>query len=317
MVIYYCYFKEWRRRDHILNLKDRADLTNGFRYVKELLLNHHNYKIYSDHKKLTKAGIKVFSVKTDAFTINKSDLDLAKTLISFDKGIGSWRVSKGEHINFPRDDYHITNNKEIKIENPKLNKINIVDEYDTQTICKQILENKRVMIRAALPGSGKSYICEYFEKLKYKTLMVAPTNVLVQKYKNSITLNKFFGFGINDEKSFNKFDDSEYDVIAFDEIYFSSIHTLRKILKYCNDNPDKIIIATGDTDQLKPISDYSNVKDYKIYAGDIIDFIFPNEIYLFENKRLKSKEDREKLKQIKKDIFDINIPVEQIIEKTL
>ena len=65
------------------------------------------------------------------------------------------------------------------------------------------------MIRAALPVSGKSYICENFGKLKYKTLMVAPTNVLVQKYKNSITLNKFFGFGINDEKSFNKFDDSE------------------------------------------------------------------------------------------------------------
>ena len=53
------------------------------------------------------------------------------------------------------------------------------------------------MIRAALPGSGKSYICEHFEKIKYKTLTVVPTNVLVQKYKNSITLNKFFGFGMN------------------------------------------------------------------------------------------------------------------------
>ena len=62
-------------------------------------------------------------------------------------------------------------------------------------------------------------------------------------------------------KNLNKFDDSEYDVIAFGEIYFSSIHTLRKILKYCNDNPDKIRIATGDTDQLKPLAEYSNVKD--------------------------------------------------------
>ena len=122
-------------------------------------------------------------------------------------------------------------NKEIKIHIPKLNKIKIADEYDTDTICKQILENKRVMIRAALPGSGKSYICENFEKIGYNILFVVPTNVLVQKYKNSITLNKFFGFGINDETTLNKFDDSEYDIIAFDEIYFSSIHTLRKILK--------------------------------------------------------------------------------------
>jgi len=65
------------------------------------------------------------------------------------------------------------------------------------------------MIRAALPGSGKSYFCEYFEELQYKTLMVAPTNVLVQKYKNSITLNKFFGLGIHDETSLNKIAGSE------------------------------------------------------------------------------------------------------------
>ena len=58
------------------------------------------------------------------------------------------------------------------------------------------------------------------------------------------------------------------------------------------------------------------VKDYKIYADEIINYIFPNEIYLFENKRLKSKEDKEKIKQIKKYIFDIKIPIEKIIEKT-
>jgi dephospho-CoA kinase len=43
------------------------------------------------------------------------------------------------------------------------------------------------MIRAALPGSGKSYICEYFEKLKYKTLMVAPTNALFKNIKQHET----------------------------------------------------------------------------------------------------------------------------------
>ena len=141
----------------------------------------------------------------------------------------------------------------------------------------------------------------------YNVLFVVPTNVLVQKYNEAATINDFFCFGIDENMKVCKFHDSSYDVIAFDEIYSSSIHTLRKILKYCNDNPDKIIIATGDTDQLKPISDYSNVKDYKIYADEIINYIFPNEIYLFENKRLKSKDDREKIKQIKKDIFDINI----------
>ena len=87
-----------------------------------------------------------------------------------------------------------------------------VDEYDTDSICKQSLENKRVMIRAASPGSGKSYICEHVEQLKYNVLFVVPTNVLVQKYNTSCTLNSFFGFGINDEQTMTKFDSSPYDI---------------------------------------------------------------------------------------------------------
>ena len=44
-------------------------------------------------------------------------------------------------------------------------RLHIDDEYDTLPICKQIIENNRVMIRAAYGGSGKSYICEYYEKM--------------------------------------------------------------------------------------------------------------------------------------------------------
>ena len=59
---------------YILNITDRTDLQSGFRYIKELLLQIHNYKMYSDYNKLINAGITVSSVKTDAFTIKKSDL---------------------------------------------------------------------------------------------------------------------------------------------------------------------------------------------------------------------------------------------------
>ena len=46
-----------------------------------------------------------------------------------------------------------------------MTKLHIDDEYDSLHICKQFIENNRVMIRAAYGGSGKSYICKYFEKL--------------------------------------------------------------------------------------------------------------------------------------------------------
>ena len=58
---------------YILNITDRTDLQNGYRHIKELLLQFHNYKMYSDYNTLINAGITVCSVKTDAFTIKKCD----------------------------------------------------------------------------------------------------------------------------------------------------------------------------------------------------------------------------------------------------
>ena len=47
------------------------------------------------------------------------------------------------------------------------------------------------MIRAAYGGSGKSYICEYFEKNGYNVLFVVHINVLVRKYNEAATINDF------------------------------------------------------------------------------------------------------------------------------
>jgi hypothetical protein len=57
---------------------------------------------------------------------------------------------------------------------------------------------------------------------------------------------------------------------------------LAKIKKFCIENPDKIIIATGDTCQLEPINEYTNTKNYEEYADECINQIFPFEIYLEE-----------------------------------
>ena len=75
-------------------------LKNGFRYIKELLLQHHNYFINQSYQTLVDMGIYVYSVKTDAFTIKSSDVEKAKQLINFESGIGNWRLSKTEDIIF-------------------------------------------------------------------------------------------------------------------------------------------------------------------------------------------------------------------------
>ena len=312
---------EWiedEKKYYILNVSDSATLKNGFRYIKELLLQHHNFKMYSDYKKLTDNGIDVFSVKTDAFTIKSTDLDNAKACIEFNNDIGGWRCSKEENIHLPTDAYKYQFNYEMKITIPTFERVELNDEWDCDAMCDIFEEKKRVMIRANLPGSGKSYACEHMKKRNHNVLFVCPTNKLVQKYGSSgITINKFFSIGIssNANSKMAKFDDTSFDTIVFDEIYMSDMHKLARIKKYCDENPDKVIIATGDTSQLEPINSLSNQFDYDYYSDFCINQIFKYEIYLEENKRLKTDEDKMMLKQIKSDIFDNKIPDMNTINK--
>ena len=221
-----------------------------------------------------------------------------------------------KNINIPSAMFTMKINNKIVIETQKYERININNEWDVDEVCQSIIEHKQVMIRADLQGSGKTYAAQHMIKLGYRVLFVCPTNKLAQNNGvNGVTINKFFGMTINNEESLSKIDASQYDVIVFDEIYFVEICKLSKIKNFVDNNKDKIIIASGDTSQLEPINDYSNQKKYDEYADECINSIFPYEIYLTENKRLKSDDDKTKLKQIKKEIFDVNIPIMTTVNK--
>ncbi|MFM7857176.1 MAG: hypothetical protein ACKO96_35970, partial [Flammeovirgaceae bacterium] len=90
---------------------------------------------------------------------------------------------------------------------------------------------------------------------------------------------------------------------------------LARIKRYCESNPDKNVVATGDTDQLECIDCFTNHNNYGEYYNGCVDVIFPVGMFLKENKRLKSKKDKEPLKRFKQDIFDESIPVSQTIGK--
>ena len=77
----------------------------------------------------------------------------------------------------------------------------------------------------------------------------------------------------------------------------------------------KIIIATGDTLQLNPVQELTNTKEYREYADEIIDNIFEHNILLKICKRLHTEEDKQKLNNIKADIFENKISTTKLIEK--
>lgn len=89
-----------------------------------------------------------------------------------------------------------------------------------------------------------------------------------------------------------KFDSSEFDVIVFDEIYFHNVGKWALIREYERNNLEKIIIATGDTKQLKNPESISNTIPFEQYADYCINQIFKYNIMLYESKRLKTEEDR-------------------------
>ena len=90
----------------IVNVSKKATLKNGFRYIKELILQHHNFKMFNDAKSLRENGINIYSIKTDALTIQRSDLEKAQQLLSFSKDIGGWRFSKDETLSFQKTNYN-------------------------------------------------------------------------------------------------------------------------------------------------------------------------------------------------------------------
>ena len=177
---------------YVLALKAERKLENGFRYIKELLLQIHNDKLYSSFDILKDNDISIYSVKTDCFVIKSQDLDKAKSLLNFDNGLGSWRLSKTSDINIPSSYINITNCVTIPIDDLTTTQLQVNDEYDTHEICQLVEQHKRVVDRADLPGSGKSYACKSMERLGHKVLFVVPTNKLAQNNKdNGVTLNHF------------------------------------------------------------------------------------------------------------------------------
>ena len=212
-------------------------------------------------------------------------------------------------------------NNAVKIQPVEVQRLEVIDEYNCNEICKLFETYRLVMLRAEYAGSGKSYACAHMKSLGYNVLFVSPTNKLSKELNKdhkieAITINKFFGFNADNETKYMKqFDSSDYNCIVFDEIYFYDVCNLMKVFNYCKSNTDKIILATGDINQLECISEVSNVKDYESYINHCINSIFPFEVFLKENKRLKNPEDKLRLKNIKNDILGTDIPLAEIIQK--
>ena len=178
------------------------------------------------------------------------NLKKAQGLLNFSNAIGDWKDN--HKFIFPNQPFHKQVSKIVDITEYTNKTGTVKNEYDTDEIIgDHILQTVRLMIRGSVPGTGKSFICKHLQQRGYNVLFVVPTNNLKQECGvEAMTINKFFGKSYGDERV-EKCDYSGVDAIVFDEIYFHNPAKWVLIWNFCIDNPDKIVVATGDTNQLK------------------------------------------------------------------
>ena len=138
----------------VLNLKDKAELRNGYRYVRNYFYNIINFQMNQDFFKSKLNNANAYSVKTDAFVIDTCNVEKARHLVEFHIDIGGWKVSKqDEEINLPTIKNEVARNEIVEIPFHESKTVDIIDEYDIDKIIEVSEPNNPMMIRAwCLPG---------------------------------------------------------------------------------------------------------------------------------------------------------------------
>ena len=258
------------------------------------------------------SDIKVYGIKTDCLLIKEQKQEIK---INFNKDIGGVKFESGKKpIN---KKIMFLKNELIEFIQPQVNVIEMKDEYDIFEMKDILQKYDKVMIKGLLPGSGKTTAVK---NSGYDVLFVTPYNKLCQELRkeiyDSVTLNKLLNIDICG--NYNKYSTSyniDSDAVCFDEILLYNPGYLNKINSFMN-RTDKKVYATGDMDQLQPFGyQLNNVIDKKDYLNRIINMMFPNQIVLKYNKRLRTKEDQQMLYQIKKDIFNVDLDVATTMKK--
>ena len=273
-------------------------------------------------------------LKTDCLTIHEDDVDKVygysfcrvwrEGLLKFGTGIGTWRLEEKKTITLPTQLYTYKFNEVPEIPKVSNVKVEVEDEWDTKTICEKIMLRNPVIIRGKFPGTGKSYIGEYFQKMGKTVLFVVPTNrLLLEKEVEATTYNKFFSIAVHEDvgEKLPAFDYSPFDVVAFDEFYMSNLYVLDKVRRFIKENPDIIVIGTGDVKQLQGVEVMTNCQNPAAYIDNCIDIVFKYNVFLEVCKRVGAKDseegdrNREIINNMYNDFWESKLPIQDIIPK--
>jgi hypothetical protein len=288
-------------------IEKEKELTTNFRQIKDMIYELSKLELLKVSDKLEQNGYNIIGVKTDCVLYDsniRKNKPVRELFNYFNDYIGGYKSETNKFVSrTPLN--KIIDNQLLPLLDLSVNLHLLKDEYDNQEF-KEIFDESNTLVLGEAPGVGKSTSVKNYDP---NCLFITPFNKLSQENKKdgieSITSNILMGKHIDEGKDFNEYDVSGYNNICFDEIFLYSDKELRDIHKYIKSHPIHKFFATGDIDQLKDFkSNLNNIIDDKEYKNKCINMIFNNHILLKINKRLNSEDDKEKLNNLKTDIFN-------------
>ena len=310
------YVQRSLRKIHLLQVKKQVKLCEGFVPIKDFIYNLQRYYLYQVCDQLEKNGLTPLGTITDSVLVNADEQTLNK-IFHFNKEIGGYKFEKDKVLRDKCIELH--KNDLIDIQTVKVNEIPITNEYDKDEIKTILQSHNNVLIKGLYAGVGKTTATGLASD---KILYITPYNKLCQSLRrkgfSAITLCKLLNLNFKNMKYVRKteYDVSGFDCIVFDEIFMHDPRVLGMIKSYMHKHSNMKFIATGDLNQLMPFGyEFNNVQNVGTYMTECVDALFPNQITLKENKRLTNAEDKQRLVNLKNDIFDLKQNIMDVFRK--
>ena len=306
---------------YLLEIYKERKLSEGLRQIKEMVYCLMKIKLYKLVKQCQEYKLNIVGVKTDAVLVDNMSYEITEHPFNWNNNEYGYKCIGGYKLEVNKSciDKEIKqdNNVLYNIKKYNVDKIDIKDEYDYNEFKTAFEDNKTLLIKSELPGCGKTTAIKQF--LTKDDLIACPFNELALEFKkeeicNVTTMHKLFGLSgsVDNKNKVKKYDVEGVKTICIDEVFLNNKYILKKLDQFIKEHPNIKILASGDILQNDPIGDIDDDgEDY----NDYINQIFPKQITLKINKRLRTKKERKLLIKIKEEIFNKDISLMETLEK--
>eukprot|EP00466_Bigelowiella_natans_P002722 jgi/Bigna1/130373/aug1.11_g5081 len=125
-----------------------------FKPIKDMIYDLVSIKMFNLYNKCLSVGLHPIAIKTDCIIV-RDKVDKIKPYFDFNKDIGGVKLEEKTKV---MGQYFIPlENEVVEPKTININKIDIVNEWNTEEITNVFDKYDRTLVNALLPGSGKSY----------------------------------------------------------------------------------------------------------------------------------------------------------------